>query len=130
MFACEHEGVEPDIICLAKGITGGYLPLAATLTTQEIVDGFLGGVTEHKTFYHGHTYTGNALGSAAALGEEYYQQDSVRNESVEMALSIERALRRVWGGHPVYVFVPAHADFERKYQTCVDQLMGLLNQVP
>lgn len=67
MFACEHEAVEPDIMCLAKGITGGYLPLAATLTTQEIFDAFLGTVDEHKTFYHGHTYTGNALGCAAAL---------------------------------------------------------------
>ena len=67
MFACEVEQVSPDIMCLAKGITGGYLPLAATLTTQEVFDAFLGTVAEHKTFYHGHTYTGNALGCAAAL---------------------------------------------------------------
>lgn len=67
MFACEHEEVEPDIMCLAKGITGGYLPLAATLTTQKIFDAFLGTAAERKTFYHGHTYTGNALGCAAAL---------------------------------------------------------------
>jgi len=67
MFACEHEGVCPDLMCLAKGLTGGYLPLAATLTTQEVFDAFLGEVHEHKTFYHGHTYTGNALGCAAAL---------------------------------------------------------------
>ena len=67
MFACEHEGVCPDLMCLAKGLTGGYLPLAATLTTQEVFDAFLGKVHEHKTFYHGHTYTGNALGCAAAL---------------------------------------------------------------
>jgi len=67
MFACEKEGVNPDIMCLAKGITGGYLPLAATLTTQEIFDAFLGPITEHKTFYHGHTYTGNALACAAAM---------------------------------------------------------------
>jgi adenosylmethionine-8-amino-7-oxononanoate transaminase len=67
MFACEHEQVGPDIMCLAKGITGGYLPLAATLTTQKIFDAFLGTTTEQKTFYHGHTYTGNALACAAAL---------------------------------------------------------------
>ena len=67
MFACEHEGVEPDFLCMAKGITGGYLPLAATMTTQKIYDGFLGEVAEHKTFYHGHTYTGNALACAAAI---------------------------------------------------------------
>jgi adenosylmethionine-8-amino-7-oxononanoate aminotransferase len=67
MFACEHEGVEPDILCVAKGITGGYLPLAATLTTQAIYDAFLGDPSEGRTFYHGHTYTGNPLACAAAL---------------------------------------------------------------
>jgi adenosylmethionine-8-amino-7-oxononanoate aminotransferase len=67
MFACESETVSPDIMCLGKGITGGYLPLAATLTTEEIFDAFLGNIAEHKTFYHGHTYTGNALACAAAL---------------------------------------------------------------
>ncbi len=66
MFACEHEQVEPDIMCLAKGLSGGYLPLAATLTTQQVFEAFLGTVAEEKTFYHGHTYTGNALGCAAA----------------------------------------------------------------
>jgi adenosylmethionine-8-amino-7-oxononanoate aminotransferase len=67
MFACEHDGVSPDILCLAKGITGGYLPLAATLTTEEIFTPFLGEYKEFKTFFHGHTYTGNPLGCAVAL---------------------------------------------------------------
>jgi adenosylmethionine-8-amino-7-oxononanoate aminotransferase len=67
MFACEQEGVAPDLMCLAKGITGGYLPLAATLTTEEIYQGFLGAPEEFKTFFHGHTYTGNPLACAAAL---------------------------------------------------------------
>jgi adenosylmethionine-8-amino-7-oxononanoate aminotransferase len=67
MFACEHEGVMPDILCIAKGLTGGYLPLAATLTTNDIYQGFLGEYREHKTFFHGHTYTGNPLACAAAL---------------------------------------------------------------
>ncbi|MHC4617450.1 MAG: adenosylmethionine--8-amino-7-oxononanoate transaminase [Planctomycetota bacterium] len=67
MFACEVERVSPDIMCLGKGITAGYLPLAATLTTEEIFDAFLGDVAEQKTFYHGHTYTGNALACAASL---------------------------------------------------------------
>lgn len=67
MFACEHAEVTPDILCLAKGITGGYLPLAATLTTEEIFAAFLGEYQEFKTFFHGHTYTGNPLGCAAAL---------------------------------------------------------------
>lgn len=67
MFACEHENVEPDLLCVAKGITGGYLPLAATFTTQRIFDAFLGEPWEGKTFYHGHTYTGNPLACAAAI---------------------------------------------------------------
>lgn len=67
MFACEHEGVTPDFLCIAKGITGGYLPLAATLTTSKIFDGFLGSVESKRAFFHGHTYTANPLGCAAAL---------------------------------------------------------------
>lgn len=67
MFACEHEQVSPDFLCLAKGLTGGYLPLAATLTTTDIWNAFLGNYTDSKTFFHGHTYAGNPLGSAVAL---------------------------------------------------------------
>jgi adenosylmethionine-8-amino-7-oxononanoate aminotransferase len=67
MFACEQEQVVPDILCVAKGLTGGYLPLAATLTTDAIFEAFLGRPEERKTFYHGHTYTGNPLGAAVAL---------------------------------------------------------------
>jgi adenosylmethionine-8-amino-7-oxononanoate aminotransferase len=67
MFACEHEGIAPDLLCLAKGLTGGYLPLAATLATERIYDGFLGAPEEYRTFFHGHTYTGNPLACAAAL---------------------------------------------------------------
>ncbi|MCG8557937.1 MAG: adenosylmethionine--8-amino-7-oxononanoate transaminase [Proteobacteria bacterium] len=67
MFACEHEAVEPDMLCLAKGLSGGYLPLAATVTTDEIEQAFCGELSERRTFFHGHTYTGNALGCAAAL---------------------------------------------------------------
>lgn len=67
LFACEHEGISPDIMVLAKGITGGYLPLAATLTTEKIFSGFLADYGEKKTFFHGHTYTGNPLACQAAL---------------------------------------------------------------
>lgn len=66
-FACEHEEVTPDIICLSKGITNGYLPLAVTVTNEEIFNAFLGELEERKTFYHGHSYTGNPLACAAAL---------------------------------------------------------------
>ena len=67
MFACEQEAVAPDFLCLAKGLTGGYMPLAATLTTDRVHDGFLGEYEEFRTFFHGHTYTGNPLACAAAL---------------------------------------------------------------
>lgn len=80
MFACEHEGVQPDLMCAAKGITGGYLPLAATFASQRIFDAFLGEPWEGKTFYHGHTYTGNPLACAAALAslELFERNDLVR----------------------------------------------------
>ena len=67
MFACEQEGVSPDFLCLAKGLTGGYLPLAATLTTEAVYRRFLGPRSERRAFFHGHTYTGNPLACAAAL---------------------------------------------------------------
>lgn len=67
LFACQQEGVSPDIMAVAKGLTGGYLPLAATLTTQEVYEAFLGRYEEFKTFFHGHSYTANPLGCAAAL---------------------------------------------------------------
>ncbi len=67
MFACEQEEVVPDLICLAKGISGGYLPLAATVATEAVFEAFLGPFEAYRTFFHGHTYTGNALGCAAGL---------------------------------------------------------------
>src|SRR4030067_3237410 len=81
MFACEHEGVSPDIMAVAKGITGGYLPLAATLTTKEIYNAFLGEYRELKTFFHGHTYTGNPLACAAALAclEIFDREETLHN---------------------------------------------------
>jgi len=67
MFACHKEKVTPDFLCVAKGLTGGYLPMAATLTTQAVFDAFLGEYEDFKTFFHGHSYTGNQLGAAAAM---------------------------------------------------------------
>ena len=67
MFACEHEGIKPDLMIIAKGLTGGYLPVAATSTTEKVFKAFLGSHESHRTFYHGHTYTGNPLGCAAAI---------------------------------------------------------------
>ena len=78
MFACAHENVKPDIMCLAKGITGGYLPLAATMVTDEIYQAFLGEIDECRTFYHGHTYTGNPVACAAALANlELFARDQL-----------------------------------------------------
>ncbi|MBI3594976.1 MAG: adenosylmethionine--8-amino-7-oxononanoate transaminase [Nitrospirae bacterium] len=80
MFACEIEGVNPDILAVAKGMTGGYLPLAATLTTEKIYEAFLGKYEAFKTFFHGHSYTGNQLGCAAALANlEIFEKEETLN---------------------------------------------------
>ncbi|HET9154855.1 MAG TPA: adenosylmethionine--8-amino-7-oxononanoate transaminase [Solirubrobacterales bacterium] len=91
MFACEQEGVSPDLMCLAKGITGGYLPLAATLTSEEIYEGFLGSYEEFKTFFHGHTYTGNPLACAAALAnlDVFEQERTLERLQPKIALFAE-----------------------------------------
>lgn len=89
MFACEHENVAPDLITISKGITGGYLPLAATLTTDEIYNAFIGEYAERRTFYHGHSYTGNPLACAAALANlQVFREEKVLEglaEKVETA---------------------------------------------
>jgi adenosylmethionine---8-amino-7-oxononanoate aminotransferase len=90
MFACEHEGVAPDLMCLAKGLTGGYMPLAATLATERIYDGFLGAPEEQRTFFHGHTYTGNPLACAAGLANlEAF-------ESERTILRLQPKIRLLW----------------------------------
>jgi adenosylmethionine---8-amino-7-oxononanoate aminotransferase len=96
MFACEREGVAPDLMCLAKGITGGYLPLAATLTTEAIYDGFLGAPREQRTFFHGHTYTGNPLACAAALAnlDVFESERTIERLQPQIAL-LERRLEGV-----------------------------------
>jgi adenosylmethionine-8-amino-7-oxononanoate aminotransferase len=87
MFACEHAGVTPDILCLAKGITGGYLPMAATLTSEEIFSAFLGEYREFKTFFHGHTYTANPLGCAAAIAnlDIFLRENTIENMQPRIA---------------------------------------------
>ncbi|OFV92643.1 MAG: adenosylmethionine--8-amino-7-oxononanoate transaminase [Acidobacteria bacterium RIFCSPLOWO2_02_FULL_61_28] len=87
LFACEHAGVTPDLMCLGKGISGGVLPLAATLATPEIFEAFLGEYEERKTFFHGHTYTGNPLACAAGIASlDLFLKD---NTLVQMAPRIE-----------------------------------------
>ncbi len=78
MFASQRENVRPDIMCIAKGLTGGYLPLAATLFTESIFDAFMGTYTDYRTFFHGHSYTGNALACAAANASiEIFEHEKV-----------------------------------------------------
>jgi adenosylmethionine-8-amino-7-oxononanoate aminotransferase len=97
LFACHGEQVQPDFLALAKGLTGGYLPMAATLTTQAVFDVFLGDYAEFKTFFHGHSYTGNQLGAAAALAslEILSAPASVRaRQKLEKALRVQ--LQTLW----------------------------------
>ncbi|MBA2253307.1 MAG: adenosylmethionine--8-amino-7-oxononanoate transaminase [Nitrospirales bacterium] len=81
MFACQHEGVTPDLMAISKGLTGGYMPLAATLATEEIYQAFLGEYRDWKTFFHGHSYTGNPLGCAVALAnlEVFCQEHTLKH---------------------------------------------------
>lgn len=96
MFACEHEDVRPDLMCLAKGITGGYLPLAATLATEPIFDAFLGGIEESRTFYHGHTYTGNALACAAACASlDLFEENHILESLPEKIDLVAERFRRI-----------------------------------
>ena len=91
MFACEHEGVTPDLMAVAKGLTGGYLPLAATLATEEVFNAFLGEYAEFKTFFHGHTYTGNQLGCAAALANLKVFEDERVLERLQVKIGALRS---------------------------------------
>ncbi len=90
LFACHHEGVQPDFLALAKGLTGGYLPMAATLTTQVVFDAYLGEYEEFKTFFHGHSYTANQLGAAASLASLDILQSSA---SLAARIKLEETLR-------------------------------------
>lgn len=96
MFAIEHENVEPDMMTLAKGITGGYLPIAATLTSETVYEAFYGDFKEGKTFYHGHSYTGNQLGCAAALANlEIYEKENLVQQAEEKAIWLEEQLQEI-----------------------------------
>ncbi len=98
MFACEHEGISPDIMCVSKGITGGYLPLAATITTDKIYDTFLGEYKDLKTFFHGHTYTGNPLCCAAAIASlEIFKRHKTLESMQKNIKLLEERLRQMEG---------------------------------
>ena len=97
LFACQKETVCPDFLCLAKGLTGGYLPMAATLTTQKVYDAFLGEYEEFKTFFHGHSFTGNQLGAAAALAslDILQSEKSIRVRS-RLEADLRDGLESLW----------------------------------
>lgn len=96
MFACEHEDIKPDIICLSKGITGGYMPLAATITTERIYEAFLGEFSELKTFFHGHSYTGNPLACAAAIAcLDIFEKEETLNKLQPKIRILEDWLREI-----------------------------------
>lgn len=97
MFACEQEGVKPDILCLAKGLSAGYLPLAATLATDEIYKAFLGDYAGKKTFFHGHSYTANPLGCAAALANlEVFRKERTLETVQEKIRFLRKGLKRFY----------------------------------
>jgi adenosylmethionine-8-amino-7-oxononanoate aminotransferase len=100
LFACEHEGVLPDFLCLAKGLTGGCLPLAATLTTERVFEAFLGDYDERKTFFYGHSYCGNAIGCAAALASLRIFQEEKTLETLKGKISLLRELLESLRAHP------------------------------
>ena len=98
MFACEQEGVSPDILAVAKGLTGGYLPLAATLATEEIYGAFLGRFEEFRTFFHGHSYTANPLGCAAALATlSIFEREDVLGRVRRLSAVLSDELGRLEG---------------------------------
>ncbi|MEA2365712.1 MAG: adenosylmethionine---8-amino-7-oxononanoate aminotransferase [Thermoleophilaceae bacterium] len=105
MFACEHEGVAPDLLCLAKGITGGYLPLAATLASERIYEGFLGEHEEFRTFFHGHTYTGNPLACAAGIASLDVFRDERTLERLAPKIDLLAELLAPLSEHPAVAAV-------------------------
>src|SRR5213595_786135 len=97
LFGCHAEAVRPDFLALAKGLTGGYLPMAATLTTQEVFDAFLGEYEEFKTFFHGHSFTSNQLGAAAALQNlEILQEDRSAHARQTLQRALSKELETLW----------------------------------
>ncbi len=96
MFACEHEGVSPDVMAIAKGMTGGYLPLAATLASDEIFSAFLAPTHASRQFFHGHSYSGNALGCAAALANlEIFEKEDVLGRVARTSANLAKRLEEL-----------------------------------
>jgi adenosylmethionine---8-amino-7-oxononanoate aminotransferase len=98
MFACEHEQVTPDLLCLGKGLTGGYLPMAATLTTGDVWQAFLGHYADARTFFHGHTYGGNPVAAAVGLASlEVFQEEQTLEQMPNKIERLAEHLKRIAG---------------------------------
>ena len=100
MFAYDHAGVSPDIICLSKGLTGGYMPMSMTVTTQKIYDAFYADYLEGKAFMHSHTYSGNPLGCSAALAvQKILREENIIEHSNQTAKYLNKRLNEVFSEH-------------------------------
>ena len=101
MFACDHAGICPDILCMSKGLTGGYLPMAITVTTQKIYDAFYAEYATGKAFMHSHTYSGNPLGCAAALAvQQILREEPILENAARRARYLTSKLQAALGDHP------------------------------
>ena len=101
MFASGHAGNSPDILCMSKGLTGGYLPMSVVAVTKEIYDAFYDDYGSHKTFVHSHTYAGNPLGCAAALAVLHImKKEHILEKAREKAVYLHQILKKALGSHP------------------------------
>lgn len=123
MFACEQEDVSPDLLCLAKGISGGYLPLAATLTTERLYAGFFGEHSDFRTFFHGHTYTGNPLACAAAIASlDVFEQEQTLAHVAELDALLEILMATVSR-------IPCVGEIRRRGVMCGIEMIGFAPSV-
>lgn len=101
LFACDHAGITPDILCMSKGLTGGYLPMAITVTTQEIYDAFYDDYNKGKAFMHSHTYSGNPLACSAALAvQDILEEEQILEHAAQRAEYLHEQLMNALGDHP------------------------------
>ena len=101
LFACDHAGITPDILCMSKGLTGGYLPMAITVTTQEIYDAFYDDYNKGKAFMHSHTYSGNPLACSAALAvQDILEEEQILEHAAQRANYLHEQLMNALGDHP------------------------------
>ena len=101
LFACDHAGITPDILCMSKGLTGGYLPMAITVTTQEIYDAFYDDYNKGKAFMHSHTYSGNPLACSAALAvQDILEEEQILEHAAQRADYLHEQLMNAFGDHP------------------------------